>query len=386
MSRVGELLRQHGPGGVEHKSLGEVGRFERGSGIQKSDFVDEGVGCIHYGQIHTHYGTWATETKSFISPQLARKGRRARPGDLVIATTSEDDANVGKAVAWLGSDDVAVSTDAFVFRHSLDPKYVSYFFQSKQFHDQKRPHVTGAKVRRIAGSGLAKIRIPVPPMEVQREIVRVLDLFQSLEAELEARRRQYAHYRTSLLAATESDLSTSARWVTLGEIAVFERGTAMTGSAASEGDVPVVANGPEPVYSHHIANRFGETVVVARSGANAGAVSYWDQPIFLTDAFSIRPSAESLTPRFLYQVLVSKQRAIHAMKRGAGVPHIRISHLEGLRIPVPALSEQARIVEILDRFDALVNDLSVGLPAELLARRKQYEYYRDRLLKFEEAA
>jgi len=208
MSHIDDLIQRLCPDGVEHKPLGDVGELVRGNGIQKSDFRESGAGCIHYGQIHTHYGTSATVTKSFVDPALAAKTRRARTGDLVIATTSEDDAAVGKAVAWLGVEEVAVSTDAFILRHSLDPKYVSYFFQTDDFQNQKRPYVTGTKVRRIAGSALAKVRIPVPPLEVQREIVRVLDLFQSLEAELEAeleaRRRQYAHYRDSLLTFSAS--------------------------------------------------------------------------------------------------------------------------------------------------------------------------------------
>lgn len=84
---------------VEWKTLGEVGDFIRGSGIQKSDFTKSGAGCIHYGQVHTHYGTWAFETKSFITLEFAARLRKAHTGDLVIATTSEDDAAVAKAVA-----------------------------------------------------------------------------------------------------------------------------------------------------------------------------------------------------------------------------------------------------------------------------------------------
>src|SRR5690606_18854122 len=141
VSRIDDLIRELCPRGVEHRALGEIGQFVRGSGIQKADFVESGVGCIHYGQIHTHYGTWATETKSFVRRELAARTRRAKPGDLVVATTSEDDEAVGKAVAWLGSNEVAVSTDAFIYRHSLDPKYVAYFFQTEQFHAQKRRHV-----------------------------------------------------------------------------------------------------------------------------------------------------------------------------------------------------------------------------------------------------
>ena len=183
----------------------------RGTGIQKSDFTETGVSCIHYGQIHTHYGTWADKTKSFVSPGFAARLRKARTGDLVIATTSEDDEAVAKAVAWLGNEDVAVSTDAYIFRHTLNPKYVSYYFQTKQFQQQKKPHITGTKVRRISGDSLAKILIPVPSEEEQEHIVTILDKFDALvndissglPAEIEARREQYAHYRDKLLSFAE---------------------------------------------------------------------------------------------------------------------------------------------------------------------------------------
>lgn len=193
-------------------ALGEVGKFVRGSGIQKSDFSDTGVGCIHYGQIHTHYGTWADRTKSHVSPKLAARLRKARRGDLVIATTSEDDDAVAKAVAWLGDEEVAVSTDAYIFRHTLNPKYVAYFFQTEHFQSQKKRHVTGTKVRRISGESMAKIMIPVPPLEEQERIVSILDKFDALvndlssglPAEIKARRRQYEHYRDRLLTFQEA--------------------------------------------------------------------------------------------------------------------------------------------------------------------------------------
>lgn len=220
MSGFGEMIGR-GRRGVKFKALGDVGEFIRGNGLQKKDFAESGVGCIHYGQIHTHYGVWATETITFVSPTLAKRLRHAETGDLVVATTSEDDDAVGKAVAWLGADSVAVSSDAYIYRHSLDPKFVAYFFQSEQFQQQKKPHITGTKVRRLSGESLAKIRIPVPPTEIQREIVRVLDSFRELEAELEteleaelqARRKQYDHYRDALLNFPElSEASKQAGW------------------------------------------------------------------------------------------------------------------------------------------------------------------------------
>ena len=208
MSKLKELIDRLCPNGVEFKPLGEVGTFIRGNGLQKKDFVDNGVGCIHYGQIYTHYSTYATETKSFVSENLARKLRKAKSGDLIIATTSENVDDVCKAVAWIGNNDIAISSDAFIFHHSLNPKYVAYFFQTENFQKQKKPYISGTKVMRISGENLAKIIIPVPPIEVQEEIVRILDTFSAhaaeLQAELQARKEQYEYYRNLLLTFNPS--------------------------------------------------------------------------------------------------------------------------------------------------------------------------------------
>ncbi len=203
MSRIDQLIAELCPEGVEFKKLGDVGEFIRGSGLQKSDLKDSGVGAIHYGQIHTYYETWTKTTKSFVDFELAERLRKAKPGDVVIATTSEDDDAVAKAVAWVGNEEIVVSGDAYIYRHSLDPKYVSYLFQARQFQDQKKSSITGTKVRRISGDALSRIRVPVPPFEIQRNVVKILDAFSELEAELEARRRQYQYYRDALLTFPE---------------------------------------------------------------------------------------------------------------------------------------------------------------------------------------
>lgn len=159
MSRIDDLLSTHCPDGVEFRALGEVGEFIRGNGLQKSDLTSEGSPAIHYGQLHTHYGVWADTTKSFTDPSLAARLRRARPGDLIIVTTSEDINAVAKATAWMGRGEVAVSGDAYIFRHSLDPRFVAYFFQARAFQEQKWRYITGTKLRRISGSALGQMSI-----------------------------------------------------------------------------------------------------------------------------------------------------------------------------------------------------------------------------------
>lgn len=202
-------------GEVEWKPLGadSVGDFIRGSGLQKKDFTESGVGCIHYGQIYTHYGTYAFQTKTCVSEEFAKKARKAHTDDLVIATTSENDEDVCKAVAWLGSEDVAVSSDACIYRHNLNPKYVSYFFQTEHFQKQKRRFITGTKVRRVNTKNLEKILIPVPSMLEQARIVTILDKFDALTnsitdglpREIELRQKQYEYYRDLLLSFSKPD-------------------------------------------------------------------------------------------------------------------------------------------------------------------------------------
>lgn len=230
----------------------------------------------------------------------------------------------------------------------------------------------------------SKFQISFPPLTIQQEIVKILDNFTSLETELEteleARMRQYEFYRKQLLAFEDKEVE----WKTLGEAGKIKRGVAFTKKQSIFGKYPVVANAPVPISFHNEANRSGECVVIARSGANAGLVSYWNEEFFLTDAFSIHPDNDLLNTKFLYYFLKNLQREIHLMKKGFGVPHVRASDFEIYYVPIPPLAEQERIVDILDKFDALVNDISMGLPAEIKARRQQYEYYRGKLLSFNE--
>ncbi|HBS7669608.1 restriction endonuclease subunit S [Klebsiella pneumoniae] len=272
--------------------------------------------------------------------------------------------------------------------NAVDTKFLYYFMSSsfKQYILTKSVGATAISIRKPMLEGF-KVPIPSPDnpeksLAIQSEIVRILDKFTALTAELTAeltaRKKQYNYYRDQLLSFKEGEVE----WKTLGEVATFRRGTAITQKQTTPGDIPVVANGPTPTYFHSESNRQDETIVIARSGAYAGYVSFWNQPIFLTDAFSVHPNLKIVKPKFLYYVLQNKQEHIHAMKKGAGVPHVRVKEFESYDVPIPPLAEQVRIVTILDKFDTLTNSITEGLPREIELRQKQYEYYRDMLFSF----
>ncbi|WP_038101445.1 restriction endonuclease subunit S [Ureaplasma diversum] len=170
-------------------------------------------------------------------------------------------------------------------------------------------------------------------------------------------------------------------WKRLGDVCEFKRCQYITKKDIIDGDIPVVSGGIKPAYYHGISNRDGIIITVAGSGVNAGFVSYWDQPIFLGDAFSVEP-IENLNKRYLYHWLISVQDKIYGLKQGAGIAHVYSKDLARFIIPIPPLEVQNYIASILDQFDSLTSNLSEGLPKEIELRQKQYEYYRDQLLSF----
>lgn len=188
-------------------SLGSLGTFVRGNGLQKKDLQESGNPVIHYGQVFTRYGLHEDKTLSYANDEVYNKLRKAEKGNLVIATTSENDEDVCKALAWLGETPAGISGDAYIYRHEMNPKYVSYFFTTHDFQRQKLRHITGTKVRRVSGKNLETIEIPLPSLEEQQRIVDILDRFdaltsslsEGLPAELAARRSQYEYYRDQLL-------------------------------------------------------------------------------------------------------------------------------------------------------------------------------------------
>ena len=197
---------------IRWAAMAELGEFIRGRRFTKADYVEDGVPCIHYGEIYTRYGAAADSAISHVRADMAASLRYAKPGDVVITDVGETVEDVGKAVAWVGAEDVAIHDHCYAFRHSMNPKFVSYCMQTSSFIAEKAKYVARTKVNTLLIGGFSKIRIPVPSLEEQERIVAILDKFDALvndisiglPAEIAARRRQYAYYRDRLLTFKEA--------------------------------------------------------------------------------------------------------------------------------------------------------------------------------------
>ena len=191
-------------------ALGDLGEFVRGSGLPKKDFTSTGVGCIHYGQIYTYYGTSTDKTLSFVSPETASRLKHVDYGDVIVTNTSENIEDVCKAVAYMGKESIVIGGHACIFKPSnkIDAKYFVYYTQTERFACDKRKYAKGTKVIDVSINDLSKITIPIPPLAEQERIVSILDKFDALTTsiseglpkEIELRRKQYEYYRERLLS------------------------------------------------------------------------------------------------------------------------------------------------------------------------------------------
>lgn len=407
MSHISELIRNSCSGGVPFKTLGEIGVLIRGNGMPKTDFTESGVGAIHYGQIYTYFGTWTTETVSHVAPTTAERLTKVDPGDVIITNTSENLDDVGKAVAWLGKDQIVTGGHATVLKHNEDARYIAYCLQTPGFFAQKRKLASGTKVIDVSAKALAKIKIPIPPIEVQREVVKILDQFWESKAKLEAelnaesetRDRQYAYYRDSILTSPEVG---GIKWMALSEFAEFKYG--YTTSAKEEGGYRFIRitdiNSWGKLSSHNAkfvdADGGAEDYLVsrgdllmARTGATYGKTMIVDSDepaVFASFLIRIRLDNSVMLPAFYWHFAQSNLYWAQAksMVSAGGQPQFNANALRRVEVPTPSIDAQRRAITLLDRFNGLKSGLSSGLHDEISARREQYEHYRNRLLTFGE--
>ena len=404
MSKLEELIARLCPDGVEYKELGDIGTLTRGKRFVHADAVKNGIPCIHYGELYTYYGISTESTKSFVRYELHDKLRYASKNDVIIVGAGENDIDIGIAVAYMGEKEVAVHDACYILKHNEDPKYLSYCLRTSFYHEQIKKYVSSGKICAISSKGLSKAKLPVPPLEVQREIVHILDSFTLLTAELAvelaARQKQYEFYRDMLLTFDDvrAGGTSSIPFCFLSDIADFRNGKGHEQNMVPDGKYIVVnskfisTNGDVKKYSNdQICPLFKDDILMVMSDLPNGRalakcyLTESDNKYTLNQrigAIKTKDSKNVMT-KYLFYIL-NRNKQLLKFDNGVDQTNLKKSDILHIKIPVPPLSEQQRIVDILDRFDALCNDITSGLPAEIEARKKQYEYYRDKLLTFKE--
>ena len=367
MSRLAELIEELCPDGVEYKPLGELLVYQ-----QPTPFL---VSSKDYDPSYP--------TPVLTAGATFLLGYSSETHGVYAASTDDpviifDDFTT--ASKWVDFPFKLKSSAAKILT-AADPSVADIRFL--YFLMQTIKYQVGSHARHWIAV-YSKMPVCCPPLNVQREIVRILDQFTTLEAELEAeleaRRTQYEHYRKHLLAYESLAARGRVRWCALGDVVRICNGRDY--KTLSAGDVPVYGSGGVMTYVSDYLS-VGPTVLIPRKGS-LDNIYFVEGQFWTVDTIFYTEIGDALHPKFFFHYM--KQMKLSRMNEAAGVPSMTQRKLSSIRIPIPSHEEQRRIADLLDRFDALVNDVTSGLPAEIAARRAQYEHYRDRLLSFPEKA
>ena len=393
MSKLEELIARLCPDGVEYKELKAFSKVLRGKRLTKNQLLKDGKYPVYHGGLEP----------------LGYYNESNRNANTVMII------NVGASAGTVGFCDIDFwsSDGCFCMEKStccID-KFLYYFLMT--IENTIKSRVRHAGIPTLDAQVIDKIKVPVPPLEVQREIVHILDSFTSLTEELEkelaARQKQYRFYRDALLTfkniddiilnerTNELELSNVVRWMKLGDIGpVCMCKRILKSETNSQSGVPFYKIGTfgkeADAYISH--EKFSEykakynfpkkgDVLISAAGTIGRTVIYDGKPAYFQDSniVWIDNDETQVTNAFLKYYYSMKP---WKSSDGGTISRLYNDDIRKTPVPVPPLSEQQRIVDILDRFDALCNDITSGLPAEIEARKKQYEYYRDKLLTFKE--
>ena len=368
MSKLDELIAELCPDGVEYRKVGDIANISRGK-VMSKDFLKENAG---------EYPVYSSQTEN--EGKLGSINTYMYDGEYLTWTT--DGANAG--TVFFRSGKFSVTNVCGVIDNTsedVDIKYLYYVL------NREAPSYvnSGMGNPKLMSNVMARISLPVPPLEIQREIVRVLDSFTlltaELTAELTARKKQYEFYRDKLLSF---DIGT--RFEKLGDTCNMKAGKAILSARISEKPSKITpykcfggngVRGYVSDVSHH-----GEFPIIGRQGALCGNVNYATGDFYATEHAVVVESKGAYLQRFLYHLLTAMN--LNQYKSQGAQPGLAVKNLENLIAPVPKLDVQERLVRVLDNFESICTDLNIGLPAEIEARQKQYEYYRDLLLTFAE--
>ncbi|WP_149711031.1 restriction endonuclease subunit S [Campylobacter concisus] len=381
MSKIFDLINELCPDGVEFRELGEIADIEKGTQLNKSLLSKDGKYPVMNGGINPS-GYWH---------------EYSHDADMIVI--SQGGASAGY-VNWL---DTRFFAGAHAFVINAKEKYI---LKRYAFHYLKRNQQNfmqsqyGAGIPALAKSELEKFKLPVPPMEVQREIVRILDSFTlltaELTAELTARKKQYEFYRDFLLSFDELDKNGGGCELKMlgdiGEVRMCKR--ILKEQTSANGEIPFYKIGTfgkeadayiskelfDEYRSKYSYPKIGE-VLISASGTIGRAVIFNGNDAYFQDSniVWIENDEGQVLNRYLFYFY---QIADWNIAEGGTIKRLYNDNLKKIKIPVPSLQTQQKVVEILDKFDTLVNSITDGLPREIELRRKQYEHYRELLLNF----
>ena len=410
MSKLEELIAELCPDGVEYYQLGELGKFYSGlTGKSKSDFVGGNAKFITYRNVYSNPAL-KVDIDDTVKIGVEEKQRTLEYGDVIFTGSSETEDECGmSSVLNIKTDEkLYLNSFCFIFRFNnpsiMLPDFSKHLFRSSNLRYQIGKTASGVTRYNVSKTLMEKVVVPVPPLEVQREIVRVLDSFTlltaELTAELTARKQQYDYYRESLLTFNQDVkmkklgeefpfirngfVGTVTPYFTNEEEGVrYLRGTNIHNGVISDSETEYVT---KDFHKKHIRNELkADDIVMVQSGhVGECAVVGEEYAGANCHALIIMSNGGQCNSKFFvyyFQTHEGKKK-LKAITTGGTVKHILASQMKKILVPVLTLEEQNRIVTILDRFDTLCNDISNGLPAEIDARQKQYEYYRDKLLSF----